>query len=291
MQAFTGLWLPLITPFRDNRLDIAALENLTDMAANAGCSGLVLCGTTGEPATLSDREKRELLAAVQSANAGRLSLVMGLSGISTAEVAQEARLWSETGVDGVLLTPPYYVRPSQEGIRLHFEQVARGTPLPIVIYNIPYRTGVNIEIDTLRRLAENPQFAAIKESGGGNLDQLTGLINQTPLQVLTGEDHLVYINACLGGHGAISAAAHIRPDLYVRTLALVEQGRLAEARTAFMPLLPLIRALFAEPNPGPVKAALALQGLICEELRLPMTPVSATCRAQLRMLLEEVNAL
>jgi len=291
MQAFTGLWLPLITPFRDNRLDTGALEKLTDMAANAGCRGLVLCGTTGEPATLSDREKRELLAAVQSANAGRLLLVMGLSGIATAEVAREVRLWSETGVDGFLITPPYYVRPSQEGIRLHFEQVARGTPLPIVIYNIPYRTGVNIELDTLRRLAENPQFAAIKESGGGNLDQITGLISHTPLKVLTGEDHLVYINACLGGHGAIAAAAHIRPDLYVRTLALVEQGRLAEARAAFMPLLPLIRALFAEPNPGPVKAALALQGLIKEELRLPMTPVSATCRAQLRMLLEEVNAL
>jgi 4-hydroxy-tetrahydrodipicolinate synthase len=291
MDLFTGLWIPLITPFRNNRIDTAALEKLVEMAAQAGCRGLVVCGTTGEPATLSAKEKREILACVQACNQGRLSIVMGISGIDTQEVAQAARQWSEAGIDGLLVSSPYYVRPSQEGIRLHFEEVARHAGVPIAIYNIPYRTGVNIGLDTFKRLAENPRLVAVKESGGGNLDQLFDLITQTPFKILTGEDHLVFVNACLGGHGAIAAAAHLRPDVYVRTLQLVEAGRIAEARSTFAPLAPLIRALFAEPNPGPVKAALALQGLISEELRLPMTPVSHACREQLRGLLQEAGAL
>ncbi len=291
MELFTGIWLPLITPFRNNRLDTVALEKLTSLAAQAGCRGVVLCGTTGEPATLTDDEKRDVLAAVQAAGQGRLGIVMGISGSDTGAVAEEARAWSGSGIDGLLISAPYYVRPSQEGIRLHFEEVARHTNLPIVLYNIPYRTGVNIELDTARRLAENPQFAAIKESGGGNVDQLFDLITRTPLKVLAGEDHMVFINACLGGHGAIAAAAHLRPDLYVRTFALAAAGRLAEARALFAPLVPLIRALFAEPNPGPVKATLAMQGLIAEELRLPMTPVSPACRERLRGLLQGVGAL
>jgi 4-hydroxy-tetrahydrodipicolinate synthase len=291
MDLFTGIWLPLITPFRDGRVDTPALENLTDLAARAGCRGVVLCGTTGEPATLTPQEKRGLLAAVRASAQGRLGLLMGLSGSDTAAVADEARAWSDSGIDGLLISAPYYVRPSQEGILLHFERVARHTPLPIVLYNIPYRTGVNIEVDTALRLARSPQFTAIKEAGGGNIDQLFDLIHKTPLKVLAGEDQMVFINACLGGHGAIAAAAHVRPDLYVRSFALAADGRLAEARALFAPLVPLIRALFAEPNPGPLKAALALQGLIKEELRLPMTPVSAACREQLRGLLQGVGAL
>jgi len=291
MDLFTGIWIPLVTPFRGGRLDTQAVEKLTDMAARAGCRGVVVCGTTGEPAGLNEKEKRGLLAAVQASGHGRLGIVMGLCGSDTAAVAQEAHGWSECGIDGLLISAPYYVRPAQEGIYRHFEQIARHTDLPIVLYNIPYRTGVNIEVETIRRLAEKPQFAAIKESGGGNLDQLVDLVAQTPLKVLTGEDRMVYINACLGGHGAIAAAAHIRPDLYVKTLALVGNGGLAEARATFAPLVPLIRALFAEPNPGPVKAALALQGLISEELRLPMTPVSPACRERLRGLLQCVDAL
>jgi 4-hydroxy-tetrahydrodipicolinate synthase len=291
MDLFTGLWIPLITPFRSNRIDTAALEKLVEMAAHAGCRGLVVCGTTGEPATLSAKEKREILACVQACNQGRLGIVMGVSGSDTQEVAREARQWSETGIDGLLVSAPYYVRPAQEGIRLHFEAVAQQAGVPIAIYNIPYRTGVNIELDTFKRLAENPRLAAVKESGGGNLGQLFDLITQTPLKILTGEDDLVFVNACLGGHGAIAAAAHVRPDLFVRTLQLAGTGKLVEARNTFAPLVPLIRALFAEPNPGPVKAALALQGLISEELRLPMTPVSSTCRERLRGLLQGVGAL
>lgn len=291
MSLYTGIWIPLVTPFRDGAVDLDALSRLTDIAARAGCRGVVVCGTTGEPATLSEAEKRAVLAAVVEAAAGRLGLMFGLSGAGTDEAAEAARAWSVEGVDALLVTAPYYVRPSQEGIRRHFEVVAAASARPLVLYNIPYRTGVNIALDTVRRLAENPRVVAIKECGSGDVDMLHDLIHQTPLKVLAGEDHMFFLNACMGGHGAIAAAAHVRPDLYVRVLDDVRAGRLAEARATVAALVPLIRALFAEPNPAPVKAALALRGRIRDELRLPMTPMSEAGRARLARVMEAVEAL
>lgn len=291
MNGFTGIWVPMVTPFRDGAVDLEAACRLAEHLLRSGVDGLALCCTTGEAATLSEAEQMQLLAAVQETVGTRCPLLFGLSGNDTAAVADAARRLDDSGVAGILLTAPYYVRPSQEGIRRHFEAVAEACRLPLLIYNIPYRTGVNIEPATLQALSANPRFVAIKESGGGNLEQLYFLINETPLKVLSGEDNLIFITACLGGHGAISAAAHIRPDLYVRMLALIAAGDLAAARRIEQGLRPLIHELFAEPNPSPVKAALAMQGLIKEELRLPMTPVSAACRDRLARLLAEVQAM
>lgn len=291
MERFTGLWIPLITPFRDGRVDLPAVQKLAQSFVQAGCKGLVVCGTTGEPGSLSDEEKRGLLAAVREAAGPEAGLAMGLCGSDTREVAQEARRYSATPIDGFLISAPYYVRPSQEGILMHFQEIARNTDKPIVLYNIPYRTGVNIALDTVRHLAENRQFVAIKESGSGNVDQLFDLIRKTPLKVLSGEDHMIFLTACMGGHGAIAAAAHVRPDLYVRVLDLVQQDCVSEARAIFDQLVPWIRLLFSEPNPGPVKAALAMQGLIQPELRLPMRPPTLACREKLRAGLEAVMAL
>jgi 4-hydroxy-tetrahydrodipicolinate synthase len=157
-----------------------------------------------------------------------------------------------------------------------------------VLYNIPSRTGVNIELPTLQALAHNPRFVAIKECGG-NVNQLIDFINETPLVVLAGDDALILPTLCLGGRGAISASAHIRPDLFVALYERVQSGDLAEARAIFQHLLPLVRTLFSEPNPGPVKAALALGGWVKDELRLPMTSVSAECRNRLAQIMENLD--
>lgn len=281
MLELEGIWVPLITPFRAGQVDLPAAQALARRLVDQGVDGLVVCGTTGEPATMDEAEQARLLAAVLEAVDGACPVVFGLAGYDTSSVAARAAALDASGAAGLLISAPYYVRPSQEGLRLHFEAIARATELPIVLYNIPYRTGVNIALDTARALAENPRFVGIKESGAGNLAQLQGLIDTTPLKVMSGEDELIFITCCLGGHGAISAAAHLRPDLYRRMIEHIRAGRLPQARAITRVLQPMIRLLFSEPNPGPIKAALALQGEIAEELRLPMTPVSATCRAEL----------
>ena len=280
MLEFEGIWVPLITPFRGGEVDLPAAQKLARRLVDEGVDGLALCGTTGEPATMDDAEQARLLAAVLEAVDGACPVLFGLAGYDTATVAARAAALDASGAAGLLISAPYYVRPSQEGVRLHFEAIAQATELPIVLYNIPYRTGVNIALDTARALAENPRFVAIKECGG-NLAQLRGLIETTPLKVLSGEDDLIFVACCLGGHGAISAAAHLRPDLYRRMIDHIRAGRLPAARAIARVLQPMVRLLFSEPNPGPIKAALALQGEIAEELRLPMTPVSAACRAEL----------
>ncbi|MEW9899807.1 4-hydroxy-tetrahydrodipicolinate synthase [Chitinivorax sp. PXF-14] len=289
MSQFEGIWIPLVTPFRDGRLDLTAARRLASHLADSGIAGLIVCGTTGEPATLGEAEQIALLDAVIASVDGRCAVVMGVSGNDTGAVAGAARRFGEFAIAGLMVTAPYYVRPSQDGIRRHFEAVATATDKPIILYNIPYRTGVNIEVATVKALSANPQFVAIKESAGGNMPQLMALIEETPLSVWSGEDHLIFPCLCLGGRGAASAAAHIRPDLYVAMYRHVQRGELEAARALHYRLLPLIRLLFSEPNPGPVKAALALQGWIADELRLPMTPASAGCREPLRQALTALD--
>jgi 4-hydroxy-tetrahydrodipicolinate synthase len=186
-----------------------------------------------------------------------------------------------------LISPPAYVRPSQQGIVLHFQYLAAATDRPIILYNIPARTGINIEQATIATLACNPQFVAIKQCGGN----IAELINNTHLKVLCGDDDSLFSVLCLGGHGAISAAAHIRPDLYVHLFDLIRTSQIEKARELFNALLPLIKLLFSESNPSPVKAALAMQGRINEELRLPMTAMSQCGKAMLEPVLEQVMVL
>ncbi|HRE16739.1 MAG TPA: dihydrodipicolinate synthase family protein, partial [Rhodocyclaceae bacterium] len=171
---------------------------------------------------------------------------------------------------------PYYTRPAQAGILAHFGALAAATALPIVLYNIPYRTGINLDLDTVQALCAHPNIVGIKESGG-NMNQLMDLIEHTRLAVLSGEDHLIYTTLALGGQGAISAAAHLLPERFVQLYAFARSGEWAKARTLARQLRPLVQNLFSEPNPGPIKAVLAREGRIAEELRLPMTPVSAAC--------------
>lgn len=279
-QTFEGIWLPLITPFRDGAVDLPAVRRLVDHYIEAGIHGFMVCGTTGEPATMSEEEQLAMLDTVLEASNGRRPVVMGLSSNDTRDALRQLQVFQQRPIDGLLVVAPYYTRPSQEGLLAHFRALALATDLPLVLYNIPYRTGVNIERETIRALCELPNVVGIKESGG-DINQLMDLIRDTRLQVMSGEDHLIFTTLCLGGSGAISAAAHVRPDLYVRMYDAFRAGDLAQARELAWRLLPLVRALFSEPNPAPVKALLAQEGLIEDELRLPMMRVSDGCRARL----------
>lgn len=277
MQTFEGIWLPLITPFRNGQVDRHALSRLIPRYVEAGIHGFVICGTTGEAACLSEAEQLAVLDTVLEAVAGRRPVVMGLGANDTSKALHALEALNQRPIAGLLTVAPYYTRPSQQGIAAHFRAIAAATPLPLMLYNIPYRTGVNIELETIQSLSDVPTIVAIKESGG-NMNQLMDLIQRTRLQVLAGEDHLIFSTLCLGGSGAIAAAAHLHPELHVQVYERLRAGELVAARELAASLLPLTRALFAEPNPAPIKAALAAQGLISDELRLPLLPASQSCR-------------
>ena len=285
-----GIWAPLVTPMHHGDIDLSHLQNLADGLIAQGVHGLMVCGTTGEAPQLDLTEQGAALAAVLEAADKRCPVLMGIGGSDTFAAASRVLQFDDMELDGYLVSTPAYVRPSQEGLLRHFETIADATDRPIVLYNVPSRTGVNLELETARRLSERTQFAAIKEAGG-SLRQMTDLVQHTPLAMLCGDDALLFASLCAGGHGAISASAHIRADLYVQLYDLVRAQRLTEARALFQKLLPMIRLLFSEPNPAPLKAALSMQGLMRDELRLPMTPATDACKTGLAGALEALDAI
>jgi 4-hydroxy-tetrahydrodipicolinate synthase len=290
LTSLHGIWVPLVTPMHHGEIDLSRLQNLADGLIARGVHGLVACGTTGEAPQLDLAEQSAVLAAVLETAHKRCPVLMGIGGNDTFAAASRVLQFDDMELAGYLVTTPAYVRPSQEGLVRHFQTIAESTERPIVLYNVPARTGVNLELATARRLAERPQFAAIKEAGG-SLRQMTDLVRHTPLSMLCGDDALLFSALCNGGHGSISASAHIRPDLYVRLYELVRAQRLDEARDLFAQLLPMIRLLFSEPNPAPLKAALAMQGMLRDELRLPMTSATSECRTRVAAALEALEAI
>ncbi|HWW08418.1 4-hydroxy-tetrahydrodipicolinate synthase [Collimonas sp.] len=290
MSTFEGIWVPLVTPFRQGKLDLYSAQQLALSLSAAGVHGLVVCGTTGEAATLNEHEQEKMLCGVTEAVQNRCPVAFGVSGSDTRAVAEKIERLNALRPAAFLISAPSYVRPSQEGIRLHFEALAAVAESPLILYNIPARTGVNIDVGTVLALEHRANIVAIKESCG-NLLQTMELINRSDLHILCGDDAMLLNTLCLGGHGAISAAAHIRPDLFVHLFELVRAEQIGPARSLFKQLLPMIQLLFSEPNPGPVKAALAMQGQILDELRLPMTPMSAAGRIKLAKALEKLKTI
>lgn len=290
MSQFEGIWVPLVTPFRQGEPDYEQAQLLAQQLILAGVHGLVVCGTTGEAACLSEYEQTHMLAAILEVTKNTCPVLMGMGGgggSDTRVLTEKIRRYDDPRLTGFLVSAPAYVRPAQEGIRRHFEALATATDKALVLYNIPARTGVNIDLGTCIALQKHSNIVAIKESAG-LATQLSGLINCTGLKVLCGDDALLFDALGLGGHGAISAAAHVRPDLFVALYELMRAARYAEAKLMFEQLLPLIRLLFSEPNPAPVKAALALQGNIHDELRLPMTPMSLAGKTKLADVLDSL---
>ncbi|SFA90497.1 4-hydroxy-tetrahydrodipicolinate synthase [Collimonas sp. OK607] len=290
MSTFEGIWVPLVTPFRQGKLDLYSAQQLALRLSTAGVHGLVVCGTTGEATTLNEHEQDRMLSGVMEAVQTRCPVVMGVSGSDTRLVTEKIVRLNALRPAGFLVSAPSYVRPSQEGIRMHFEAVATAAESPVILYNIPARTGVNIDVATVAALEQHANIVAIKESSG-NLMQTMELISRTNLNLLCGDDAMLFNTLCLGGHGAVSAAAHIRPDLFVHLFELVRAGQIDPARALFKQLLPTIQLLFSEPNPGPVKAALAMQGEIQDELRLPMTRMTAAGRVKLAKTLEKLMTI
>jgi 4-hydroxy-tetrahydrodipicolinate synthase len=284
MSIFTGIWIPLITPFSNGQVDHAALRKLVGYYAEAGVSGLVALGTTGEAAALDQLEQRAIVATVLDAAAG-LPVIVGVAGNHSGQLRENLLHFSESDIAGFLIPAPYYVRPSQQGLIDHFSSLADASRLPLVLYDIPYRTGVQIELQTLLTLAAHPQIHAVKDCAA-SLATTQALIADGRLQVLAGEDGNVFHTLCMGGSGAIAASAHVWPQRFVALYRAVSEQRLHDARAIFHALAPLIRLMFAEASPGPVKAMLAQQGWINDELRAPMTRASPALRVQLQQLVQ-----
>ena len=286
-----GLYVAMVTPFdREGKLNRPSLRRLVDRLIKEGATGLVPCGTTGESATLSHAEHREVVALTIEAAEGRAPVIAGAGSNSTAEALEMVRNAESDGAKGALVVCPYYNRPSQAGLIAHFTKVAEATRLPIIIYNIPKRTGVNMEAGTVAKLAELPNIVGIKEASG-DPSQIMEVLAQTPsdFSVLSGDGYLTFEICCLGGRGAILADANVVTGEWVKLVELVAAGRLAEAREQHFRLLPLARALFVETNPAPVKAALNLLGLEVGDPRLPLLPASDKCRELLRRELAELG--
>lgn len=281
---FSGIWLPLVTPFRaDGAVDYTALHSLTRRLAPA-VAGLVVCGSTGEAHSLDPDEQLAVLDTVLQAAPGQ-PVLFGLGGPHRGHLHNQLAALRSRPLAGLLVAPPYYVRPSQAAIADYFHDLAERAHCPLVAYNIPYRTGVAIELDTFLRLAAHPNIQAVKDCGGSPALTLE-LITRTPLQVLAGEDHNILTTLCAGGSGAIAAAAHIHPQRYTALYEAVRADRLSEARAIFHELWPLIQALFAEPNPAGVKAALARQGLLRNVLRAPLAAATPQLEQRLAALLD-----
>ncbi|MCO4094646.1 MAG: 4-hydroxy-tetrahydrodipicolinate synthase [Acidovorax sp.] len=271
---FRGLWIALVTPFLDDgSVDHAALAALTARLRSAGVSGLVACGSTGEAAALAKAEQRQVLETVLQAAQG-LPVVMGVSGYHLGQTIEQVQaLAAYPQLAGVLVAAPHYIRPSQEGLLHWFRAIADASPAPVIVYDIPYRTGAVLATDTLLGLASHPRIAAIKDCGG-DMAKTQALIADGRLAVLTGEDAQIFSTMALGGAGAIAACAHWQTERFVELVRLLEQGHLPQARTLWQGLLPWVQACFAEPNPAPLKAVLAQAGWMRNVLRAPMMPAS-----------------
>lgn len=289
---FPGIHVPLVTPFVKNKLDRRSLKRLINLMIKEGASGLVPCGTTGEAPTLSHEEHEEVIRiTVEEAN-GRVPVIAGTGSNETAKAIEFTKYAERVGADGALVVGPYYNRPTQSGLYEHYKAVAKSTRLPIIIYNIPIRTGRNIETDTVIRLSKIPNIVGIKEASA-DINQVMNIIRGTQnFTVLSGEDHLIFPLCCLGGQGAIVASAHLATSEFVDLWKLVGERRIGEARTLHYRLLPLIRAFFSEANPSPIKAALAMLDIISsDEVRLPLVAATSSCRQSMKAEMKKLGLM
>jgi len=277
MTTVSGVWLPIVTPFRDGAVDLVSYEKLIEHYLAAGISGVFPLGTTGESPTLDDDECEVIVESTVGIVAGRVPVFVGIGGNSTAKTLKMLHRLDRFEFAGIVSVCPYYNRPSQEGMREHFRRIAEATDRQVVIYNIPYRTGVNLANDTLLELAEWPNIIGVKDSSG-NLAQSIELLRRRPVgfSVMTGEDNYYYTMLAHGGDGGILASAHLETgafgSVYERMLANDHRG----ARHIWSTLEKLVPLLFREANPMPIKYCLWRQGLLhSPECRLPLTRVSS----------------
>ncbi len=268
---FSGIWLPIVTPLCNGEVDIDALQRLADYYLHTDISGFVALSTTGEAALLQESERLAVLQALTDVIGSRLPMLIGVGGSDTRDVLRDIQRYERWDCAGYLVSAPSYVCPDQAGVQWHFEQVAHATERPIVLYDVPHRTGVTIAPDTVARLLECDNIVAIKECVKEHFIKLRGL----PINVLCGTDEA--FDECLnhGGAGGILASAHVCADLLVAVQDMIRTHRDMEARNLFASLLPVLRLLFAAPNPAAIKALLAFDHALTDETRMPITRASA----------------
>ena len=285
---FEGSFVAIVTPFKNGKVDAKALKELIDFHIENGTNGIVPCGTTGESATLSHHEHEEVIRIAIETCRCRVPVLAGTGSNATHEAIELTLSAQKLGADGALLITPYYNKPTQEGLSQHFVAVAKETRLPIVLYNVPSRTSINMLPETVARLSKIENIVGIKEASG-NLVQVSEIIQScsADFEVISGEDALTWPNLALGGKGVISVTANLVPEKFSKLCKAALEGDMATARSLHYELLKLNDAMFLETNPIPVKAALAIMGRIDNEFRAPLCAPSDQNLATLKSVLQQ----
>jgi len=289
---FTGVGTALITPFKkDGTLDESAVKRLARRQIDAGVHFLSPVGTTGEAPTLSDKEKLRVVELVAEEANGQVPILAGCGGYATREVIEMAREMEQAGATGLLSVVPYYNKPTQEGMYQHFKAIAQSTTLPVVLYNVPSRTVVSLDVPTTGRLSEIPNIVGIKAPG--DVEKMSELVSHTRdgFLVLSGDDPVAVATMAVGGAGVVSVASNEAPAEMVQIIELCEKGDFASARKLHHWLLPLIQVNFVESNPIPCKAAMAAMGLLDEVYRLPLVPPSQGARDKVMAVLQQLRLM
>lgn len=293
LNRLRGCGTAIITPFnRDETIDEPAFRRLIEFQLAGGVDFIVACGTTGESVTLSEDEQARVVELTIAACDGRAPVVAGAGGYNTREVIEKIHRYEALGADAILSVTPYYNKPTQEGLYQHYRAIAESTRLPIILYSVQGRTAVNLEPATVARLAEIENIAGIKEASGNiaQIAEIASLVDES-FKLFAGDDAVVLPVAALGGVGVISVASNLAPRQVSDLCHASVEGRFDEARQLNRQLTPVFKAMFIESNPIPVKAALAMTGMIEEVYRLPLTPMSGANRARLEQVLIEAGVL
>jgi 4-hydroxy-tetrahydrodipicolinate synthase len=290
-QAFTGCGTALITPFtRSGAVDETAVRRLARRQIDAGIHFLVPCGTTGETPTLTPAERLRIVELVVAEAKGRVPVLAGAGGYNTHEVIESAQQMARAGADGILSVAPYYNKPSPEGLYQHYKAIADAVPLPIIVYNVPSRTGVNVDVATIVRLSGVPNIIGVKEASG-NMTQMCEICGAVPAQflVLSGDDALTLPVMAVGGRGIVSVASNEVPSEMAKMVEFAQAEDFAAARRLHHELLPLMQINFIESSPIPVKAAMAMMGLVEEVYRLPLVPPRPASRERIANVLRDLG--
>lgn len=290
-EEFAGLSVAMTTPFRDGQVDSDAIGRQVEFQVAAGTTCICPTGTTGESPTLSHREHEHLIAAMVEAAAGRVKVMAGTGSNSTEEALRLTRWAASTGCDAALVVAPYYNKPTQEGFFLHYKALAEAVDIPICVYNIPGRTGKNIEPETIVRMARFPNIALVKEATG-SMDQASRILAETDLTLLSGDDSLTLPLLSIGGRGVVSVVGNIVPQDVIALCSAFESGDMTEATRWHHKLFPLCRDMLSlATNPIPIKAAMRMLGRDSGELRMPMTPLDESQETALRQTLTAYGLL
>lgn len=290
---FKGAFVAIVTPFKNGKVDEEKFRELIEFQIENGTHGIVPCGTTGESATLTyDEHKRLIKIAVEQVK-GRVPVLAGAGSNNTMESLELIEFAKSVGADGALVITPYYNRPTQEGLYLHYKYLAETTKFPIVMYNVPTRTGVDLLPETVERLSKIPNIVGIKEATGSiqRTSEILERVNREDFTVLSGEDSIVYPMICVGAKGVISVVSNVAPKDMALLVEKALNGEYEEAKKLHYKILPLARILFIETNPIPVKTALSMMGMIEDELRLPLCRMSEANKEKLRKVLVDYGLL